>query len=247
MRIAVAGGTGLVGRLVVQAARDAGHDTVVLSRTKGSDVLRGTGVDEALAGADVVVDVTNSVGTSRAKSVAFFGTATPILLSAAGRAGVAHHVALSIVGIDRVPNGYYAGKLEQEKLVADGPVPWTVLRATQFHEFAGQLLGQTKGPVAPVPRMRSAPVAAAEVAHRLVEIATGAPLGRAPEFAGPETHEMPDLARRLLRHRGTRRLVVPVPVPGEAGRAMATGGLLPGPDAVLGSETFDQWLARQPG
>ena len=247
MRIAVAGGTGLVGRLVVGSVRAAGHDAVVMSRTKGSDVIRGFGVDEALDGADAVIDVTNSRGITRDKSVAFFGAATRTLLAAEQRTGVAHHVALSVVGIDRVPSGYYEGKRLQEKLVTEGPTPWTILRATQFHEFAGQLLGQTRGPVALVPRMRTAPVAAAEVATRLVELATSPPAGRAPDLAGPEIHDMPDLARRLLHRRGTRRAVVSMPMPGKAGREMAGDGLLPGADATRGTVTFQEWLDRQVG
>jgi uncharacterized protein YbjT (DUF2867 family) len=247
MRIAVAGGRGLVGRMVVTALQAAGHEPVVLSRTKGVDLILDHGVVEALDGADAVIDVSNSPVLTRAKSVAFFGTATANLLAAAQRTGVTHHVALSIVGIDRVPSGYYQGKRTQEQLVAAGSTPWTILRATEFHEFAGQLLGRSRGPVAPVPRMRSAPVAAAEVADRLVEIATGSPLGRAPGLAGPEVHDMPDLARRLLRRRGEHRVVVPVQVPGEAGRQMAGDGLLPGPDATRGRVTFDEWLDRLPG
>ena len=247
MRIAVAGGRGLVGRMVVTALQAAGHEPVVLSRTKGVDLILDHGIVEALDGADTVVDVSNSPVLTRARSVAFFGTATANLLAAAQRTGVAHHVALSVVGIDRVPSGYYQGKRTQEQLVAAGTTPWTILRATQFHEFAGQLLGQSRGPVAPIPRMHTAPVAAAEVADRLVQLATAAPLGRAPELAGPEVHHMPDLARRLLRRRGEHRVVVPVRVPGEAGRQMAGDGLLPGPDATRGRVTFDEWLTRLPG
>ncbi|WP_375500668.1 SDR family oxidoreductase [uncultured Jatrophihabitans sp.] len=247
MRIAVAGGTGLVGRLVVSSLRMAGHETVVISRTKGVDVLRGLGVDEALDGVDAVVDVTNTPGLSRAKSTAFFGAATRTLLAAEQRTGITHHVALSIVGVDRVPSGYYQGKCLQEQLITDGSTPWTILRATQFHEFTSQLLGQSMGPVAPIPRMRSATVAAVEVATRLVEIATGPPLGQAPELAGPEVHEMPDLARRLLRRRGQRRVVVPLRLPGVAGREMAGDGLLPRGDATRGVVTFDEWLTQLPG
>ena len=246
MHVAVAGGTGLVGTLVVAAARRAGHTTTVLSRSHGVDLVGGSGLADLLAGVDCVVDVANAPGLSRSASVSFFQTATGNLLRAEQDTGVAHHVALSIVGIDRVPSGYYAGKLAQEQLIDDGPVPWTVLRATQFHEFPGQLLTQLKGPgFLPVPKMRSATVAAVEVAQRLVQIVeSGAPAGFAPELAGPEVHEMPDLVRRLLRARGSRRPVIGVRLPGRAGAAMASGGLLPLTTAPRGRQTFAQWLSE---
>jgi len=244
MKIAVAGGTGLIGQLVVVSAQAAGHEARVLSRARGVDLVAGTGVDEALAGFDAVIDVTNVTTMARRRSVEFFGGVTRTLLGAEARHGVGHHVALSIVGIDRVPLGYYAGKLEQERVIAAGDVPWTVLRATQFHEFPGQLLERMRGPVVLVPPMRSATVAAAEVAAHLVELAAGSPAGRAPDMAGPEERLMPDLVRRALRARGSRKPVLAVPMPGAVGKAMADGGLLPvDPDAVRGTQTFDEWLA----
>lgn len=142
MKIAVAGGTGLAGRLVVEALRARGHAPVVLSRGQGVDLLSGAGLDAALAGAEAVVDVSNVTTTRGSVSVDFFDRAGRHLVGAAARAGVRHLVTLSIVGVDRVRNPYYAGKLRQEEIVRGGAVPWTVLRATQFHEFAGQLLGR---------------------------------------------------------------------------------------------------------
>jgi uncharacterized protein YbjT (DUF2867 family) len=240
MRIAVAGGTGLVGRMVVDEARAAGHEVSALSRAGGVDVLTGAGLAEALAGVATVIDVTNTATLSTEGSVAFFGAATEHLLAAEVTAGVGHHVVLSIVGIDALDSGYYAGKLRQEQLVAAGPVPWTVLRATQFHEFAQQVLGWTSGPVIPVPRMLTAPVAAREVAQELVRLAAGAPQGRAADLGGPETFRLPALVRRVRRARGGRHgLVVPVPAPGATG----SGALLPGPGALVGKQTFAQWLA----
>ncbi len=171
MKIAVAGGTGLVGRLVVADARSRGHDVTVVSRAEGTDLVTGDGLVEALAGCAVVVDVSNSSGTSKTKSVAFFTAATKNLLAAGAEAGVGHHVVLSIVGIDRVPFGYYEGKRRQERLVADSRLPWTVLRATQFHEFPAQLLTRMRGPFLAVPRMESATIAAREVAEHLVDLA----------------------------------------------------------------------------
>ena len=152
MRIAVAGGTGVVGRHAVEAARAAGHEVVVLSRSSGADVLTGAGLDERMQGADAVIDVTNTTTLSAAKAVKFFETATRNLLAAESRAGVTHHVALSIVGIDGIDASYYAGKLAQERAVAAGSVPFTIARAGQFHEFAGQLLSRMSGPVAVLPK-----------------------------------------------------------------------------------------------
>ena len=246
MQIAVAGGTGWIGRLVVEVARAEGHQAVVLARSTGVDLLSGHGLDEALAGSTAVIDVSNVITTSRKTAIEFFGTATKNLLAAGGQAGVTRHVALSIVGVDRVDLGYYAGKRHQEELVLAGPVAGSVLRATQFHEFAAQML-QRGGPFALAPRMRSQPIAAREVAEALVALAGQQASGPAPDLAGPEVQEMPDLVRRLLRARGSRRVVLPVPVPGAAGRAMAGGGLLPTGPGPRGRQTFDAWLAAGNG
>jgi uncharacterized protein YbjT (DUF2867 family) len=245
VRIEVAGGTGLTGRLVVAAAGAAGHETVVLARSRGADLLTGSGVLAALAGVDTVIDVTNAPGSSRDASVGFFGPATTTLLGAEREAGVGHHLALSIVGIDRVPFGYYDGKVLQEQLIRDGDVPWTVLRATQFHEFAEQLLGRAVGPFVPVPRMRSQPVAVREVAAELVRLAVAGPVGLAPDLAGPEVLWMPDLSRRVVHALGPRRWVVPVRLPGATGRGMAGGGLLPAGAGPRGTQTFTEWLAER--
>jgi uncharacterized protein YbjT (DUF2867 family) len=246
VRIAVAGGTGKTGRLVVDGLAAAGHETVVLSRSRGADLMTGAGVAAALAGVDTVVDVTNAPGATRDASVGYFGPATRTLLAAEREAGVGHHVALSIVGIDLVPRfGYYQGKVLQERLIRDGGVPWTVLRATQFHEFAEMLLGLAYGPVTPVPRMRSQPVAVREVADRLVELAVGAPAGLAPDFGGPEVGWMPDLSRRVARALGRRRYVLPLWIPGATGRGLAGGALLPAGNGPRGTQTFEKWLAER--
>lgn len=240
MKIAVAGGTGVVGRHVVDVARERGHHVVVLSRSEGVDLTTGAGLTERLDDVDAVIDTTNQVSQKRADSEAFFGGVTRTLLSAEAAAGVHHHVVLSIVGIDDVDSGYYAGKRLQERIVAEGPVPWSVLRATQFHEFAEQALGFARvGPFSLVPRMLSQPVAAREVGQALVDLAEGDPVGRAPELAGPERLQMVDLARKVAHG----RRVVPVRVPGAAGRAMRTGALVPTDDGPRGRVTFDAWLA----
>lgn len=241
MRVAVAGGTGLVGRMVVDALQSSGDTAVVVARSVGVDLLTGDGLDQALAGVEAVVDVSNVVTTRRATALGFFGTATRTLLAGGQRAGVQHHVVLSIVGVDRVPLGYYQAKRHQEQLALEGLVPATVLRATQFHEFADQML-QRGGPVVLVPKMLSQPIAAREVASALVALTHARPQGLAPELAGPEQLHMPDMVRRLAGARGARRPVVAVRLPGEAGRAMADGGLLPRSDGPRGTLTFAQWL-----
>lgn len=246
MRLAVAGGTGLVGRLVVAEALRRGHDAVVLARSTGVDLTTGAGLDGALEGCRAVVDTTNLVTTRRERATAFFEAASRNLTAAGDRAGVRHHLVLSIVGVDRVPSWpYYAGKLRHEEVALAGPVPVTVLRATQFHEFPGQLLPVTAiGPVSAVPRMRIQPIAAREVAAHLVRSAADEPVGRSPDLAGPEVHEVVDLARRLVRARRERRVVIGVPLPGAAGRAMRRGALLPDGDGPRGTLRFDDWLAE---
>ncbi len=169
-KIAVAGGTGWVGRRVVESVRALGAEPVVIARSTGVDLTTGTGLEEALAGVDAVIDVSNIVTQSRRRATEFFEASTRHLLRAEERRGVGHHVLLSIVGIDRVGLGYYQAKLAQEEFVRHSEVPWTILRATQFHEFAAQMLGD--GPVALIPSMLSQPVAAQEVADELVRLAT---------------------------------------------------------------------------
>src|SRR6478609_8579772 len=238
MKIAAAGGTGLVGRMVVDAARERGHDVVVLARAEGVDLTTGAGLAERLAGVDAVVDVTSIRTQKREESEAFFGAITHNLQAA----GAAHVVALSIVGIDDVDTGYYAGKRLQERVLAEGTVPWSVLRATQFHEFAEQVLQFVKvGPFSLVPRMQSQPVAAREVAEALIDLAEAGPSGKVADLAGPERHDMVDLARRVA----AGRRVVPVRVPGAGGRAMRSGALCPTEDGPRGRITFDEWLASR--
>ena len=243
MRIAVAGGTGTVGRHVVDVARERGHEVVVLARSMGIDLVTGAGLDTALQGVDAVIDVTSTSTQSAAESERFFGTVTRNLLAAEQSAGVGHHLALGIVGSLDAPFGYYAGKKVQEELVTSGPVPFTILRATQFHEFAQQLhSGYTFGPVILVPKMVSQPVAAREVAERLVEL-TAAPAGRVEDLAGPRVEQMTDMVRAYGTAVGKRGVLVTVPLPGGFGKAMRDGTTLAGPSADLGGQTFDEWIA----
>lgn len=245
MRIAVAGGTGVVGRHLVSALHQAGHDAVVLARSTGVDLSTGDGLEHALQGVRAVIDVSNIATTNADKSRAFFEASTAHLLAAGLRAGTAHHVALSIVGIDRVPGGYYAGKLAQERLLERGTLPWSVVRATQFHEFAGQILARMPGPLAVVPRMRIQPVAAREVAAALMELAPGTAQGLAPELAGPAEQELVDLCRRVLRSQGSHRRVLAVRLPGKDGRALREGALLPAGPGRRGRISFEDWLDTQ--
>lgn len=245
MRIAVAGGTGQVGSQVVERARAAGHEVVVMARSRGVDLRTGRGLDAALEGVTTVIDVSNIRTVSKRASVRFFETTTRRLLAAERRAGVPHHVLLSIVGIDRVRWGYYQGKVRQEHLVLGGPVPATVLRATQFFELTVQSLTLFPGPLAVVPWMRSRPVAAAEVAAELLRLAEGPPSGRVPELAGPEVLKMPDAVRRVARTSGPHKAVLGVPWPSVAGWRMATGGLLPDGPGPRGTLRFDDWAAAR--
>jgi uncharacterized protein YbjT (DUF2867 family) len=242
MRIAVAGGTGLTGKLVVEALRARGHEPVAMARALGVDLVRGTGLDEALAGVDALVDVTHVQTARKSVAVAFFDAAGRNLLAAAERAGVRHLVTLSIVGVDRVRNPYYAGKLRQEEIVRGGGVPWTVLRATQFHDFAGHVLHTVPGPVALVPSAPVQPVAVREVAEALAALAHGEPRGMAPEIAGPRVESLVGMARRLIAAGGARkRPVLPVRLPG----GMSGGGLLPTGEGPRGTVTFADWLAER--
>ncbi|SDG84381.1 SDR family oxidoreductase [Microbacterium sp. 77mftsu3.1] len=246
MKIAVAGGTGTVGRLVVERAREVGHDVAVLSRAAGVDLRDRAAVERTLAGADALIDVASVGTTSAATATEFFSAASRALLHAAARTGVEHAVLLSIVGIDRNPNGYYAGKVLQERLFKQSAVPWSILRATQFHEFAGQVASQARlGPVQLAPRARAQPVAAAAVAARLVDLAVAGPQGRVPDLAGPREERLDRMIRAWIRRDGSRRLVVPVSIPGAQMRGMREGLALPGPGATIAGPSFDEWLDSQ--
>jgi uncharacterized protein YbjT (DUF2867 family) len=245
MRVAVAGGTGLVGKALVEALRVDGHDPVVIARSTGVDLLTGEGLDTALAGVDAVVDVTNTAATTAAETREFFGTVAGNLLAAGARAGVRHHVLLSIVGIDAIEgNAHYAGKRRQEAVVTAGPVPWTMQRATQFHEFAQMVVGWTRRDgTAVVPPLLVQPVAVLDVAAVLASLAVGPPRGRVTDLAGPGPQDLVDMARRTLVARGEPPLrLVPSWRDGPFGVEMAGEVLLPAPDARIAPISFDAWL-----
>ncbi|WP_426321532.1 SDR family oxidoreductase [Microbacterium sp. E-13] len=248
MRIAVAGGTGAVGSQVVNALRANGHDAVVLSRSTGVDLLTGEGLDAALDGADAVIDTANVSTLSADAAIRFFQAATGNLLAAAARAGVAHAVLLSIVGIDRMPHDYYAGKIAQERVVEEADVPWTILRATQFHEFAAQLYDRARlGPLHVAPRARVQPIAAHEVGAHLASLAAGAPRGRTPDLAGPREERLDEMVKAFARRSGRRGWIPSVNLPGAQMKGMRAGFALPGDDAVIGSQTFADWLDERVG
>jgi uncharacterized protein YbjT (DUF2867 family) len=256
MRVLVIGGSGVVGRPTASALFQRGHQVAVLTRSgtagpPGTEALRGdlttgAGLEPALAGVDCVVDCANITTLSKTTAVRYFTDTTTRLGRLAEAAGVKHHVVLSIVGIDKVPYGYYTAKLAQEKAVLDGPVPATILRVTQFHEFAGQVMAQASfGRFAIVPKAVTQPIAASEVGAALAEVVDDGPRGRVPDIGGPRVEFLPDLARQLVRHRGERKTVLAVRLPGKAGRGMNGPDQLPGPGAVLRGPTFADWLADQ--
>ncbi|MEV4415158.1 NAD(P)H-binding protein [Catellatospora sp. NPDC049609] len=246
MRIAVAGATGNIGALTVAALERAGHQAVRISRSLGVDLTDGDSLDAALTHVDAVIDATNHAAAGRDEAVAYFGATTRNLLAAEQRTGVRHHVLLSIVGVDRIAgNAHYAGKREQERLVAEGPVPWTIVRATQFHDFAAMVTSWTEqdGAAAIAPLLVQ-PIAPADVADVLAEIATGAPQGRYRDVAGPEPQDLVDMARRTNDRRGRTVKLVPT-WSSLFGVEMAGEVLLPQAGARIAPTSFDEWLAEQ--
>lgn len=246
MRIAIAGGTGTVGRLVTREVERRGHDAVVLARSVGVDLATGSGLVGMLDGADAVIDAASVATMSAKDATAFFRAASGTLLAAAERAGVRHAVLLSIVGIDRIPHAYYAGKLAQEEEYSRASVPVSVVRATQFHEFAGQVAAQARvGPLQLAPRARVQPIAADAVASHLVSLAEGDPQGRSTDVAGPQEEQLSRMVREWERHAGHRRPVLPVDIPSAQMRGMRRGLALPGPDALILGPRFADWLSRR--
>ena len=257
--ILVPGGTGTLGRLVVARLRDAGREVRVLSRGRQGgedsqgieyvtgDLATGEGIDAAVAGAEIVVHCAGSAKGDEDKA--------RHLVRAAARAGARHLVYISVVGADRVPVtsgidramfGYFASKLAAERAVADSGLPWTTLRATQFHDLTLTTAQQmAKLPVVPVPAgFRFQPVETGEVAARLVDLALGAPAGLVPDIAGPRVYEMAELVRSYLRASHRRRPIVPVWLPGKAARAFRDGANL-APDRAVGRRTWEDFLAAR--
>lgn len=248
MRIAIAGGTGTLGRHLTAELSSRGHEVRVLSRSAPEyrvDLATGEGLEPALGGCDVVVDASNSAGR---KAAALLVDGTRRLLAVEQAAGVSHHVCMSIVGCDQLPMGYYRVKTDQENLVAQGPVPWTIVRATQFHELiakAFQVAARFR--VLPAPRALLQPVAAAEVARYVAGLAEQAPRRERPEVAGPEVTGLRALARTWRSVTGRPLALLPAYVPGRAGRALRTGTLTTGQAEVHGRVSFAAWLETGAG
>lgn len=245
MRIAVAGATGNIGARTVAVLEQAGHEVVRISRSLGVDLSTGEGLDAALAGVEAVVDASSGPSFGVEETVAYFAATTSNLLVAEERAGVRHHVLLSIVGVHLVEgNAHYAGKREQERLVAAGPVPWTIVPVTQFHDFAAMVASWTEREgVATIAPLLVQPIAPADVADVLTDVVTGEPRGRHVDVAGPEPQDLVDMARRTLEARGRVLKLVPT-WSGFFSPEMAGDVLLPGDGARITPTTFDEWLAK---
>jgi uncharacterized protein YbjT (DUF2867 family) len=250
MRIVVIGGTGLVGSKVVEKLREHGHEAVAASPDSGVNTLTGEGLGEALRRAAVVVDVSNSPSFEDAAVLKFFVTSTSNILDAESTAGVKHHVALSIVGTDRplfLASGYVRAKMAQETLIKGSPIPYSIVRATQFFEFvSGIAAASTDGTTVRVPTVLIQPMAAADVAAAVARAAVGAPLNGIVEIAGPETLRFDEFVRRGLSARNDPREVVGDPRARYFGAELGERTLVAGDDAELAETRFEDWLRRQP-
>jgi uncharacterized protein YbjT (DUF2867 family) len=245
MRIAVAGATGRIGSLTVAALEREGHEARRISLKEGVNVRTGTGLEPALTGVDAVIDVLNSTAPDRAETVDFFTTTTDNLLAAEERAGVRHHVTLSIAGVHKIEgNAHYAGKRAQEAAVEAGPIPFTIVPSTQFHDFAVMVASWLeKDGTALIPPLLIQPIAPADVAEVLARVAVGPPQGRHRDIAGPDPQDLVDMARRTLTAQGRAVRLVPTWQNGVFDKSMAGDVLLPGADADIAPTTFDEWLA----
>ncbi|MGW1093974.1 SDR family oxidoreductase [Streptomyces sp. NPDC002596] len=242
MKFAVIGGTGLIGAQVVKDLNAAGHEAVPHSQSTGVDVISGQGLDEAVAGAGVVVNLTNSPTFDEA-SPAFFQTSMDNLLAAAQKGGVGHFVILSIVGTDQVPElDYYRAKTLQENILAAGPIPYSIVRATQFMEFMDAVLSwTTDGDTIRLPATPIQPIASKDVASAVAEVAAGAPLNGRRNIAGPEIFNLDELGRITLSHKGDNRTVVTDPTAGMF--AAVKGNVLTDKDAHLAPTRYADWLS----
>ncbi|MFF1924238.1 SDR family oxidoreductase [Streptomyces sp. NPDC058221] len=242
MKFAVIGGTGLIGSQVVRNLNAEGHEAMPHSQSTGVDVISGKGLDEAVAGADVIVNLTNSPTFDEA-SPAFFRTSMDNLLAAGGKGGVDHFVILSIVGVDRVPElDYYRAKALQEEILAAGTIPYSIVRATQFMEFIDAVLSwTTEGDTVRLPPTPIQPIAAGDVAEAVSEVAAGTPLQGIRNIAGPEVFTLDELGRLTLSHKSDRRTVVTDPTAGMF--AAVKGDVLTDKDARLAPTRYADWLA----
>ena len=245
MKIVVIGGTGLIGSQVVQNLRARGHEVVAASPASGVNTITGEGLDEALAGAKVVVDLANSPSFEDDAVLEFFRTSEGNLLKADVNAGVGHHVALTIVGADRVPDsGYMRAKIAQEELIEAAGQPYTIVRSTQFFEFLRPTAdAATEGDVVRVPAAYLQPIAAKDVAGFVTEIAVSDPVNGIIEIAGPEKIKFPELIGAVLAADNEPRTVVADEHARYFGTELTDSSITAGADARLGATTFAEWLA----
>jgi uncharacterized protein YbjT (DUF2867 family) len=245
MRIVVLGGSGLIGSKLVSLLRQESQDVVSASHSSGLNTVTGEGVDESLAGAQVVVDVTNSPSFEGKAALDFFEHSGRHIVAAEVKAGVTHHVALSVVGTDRLQeNGYFRAKLAQERLIEASPIPYTILHSTQFFEFLPSIADE--GAVGETVRVSSAlfqPIAAADVAATLATIAVSPPLNGIVEVAGPDRVSMAELVQRYLSKTGDARQVLSDRTARYYGLILNDESLTPGANPRLGSTTFEEWFS----
>jgi uncharacterized protein YbjT (DUF2867 family) len=244
MRIVVIGGTGMVGSKLVHTLDEHGHDVVAAAPSTGVNTFTGEGLADVLAGASVVVDVSNSPTLDDA-AVDFFRTATTNLLAAEKEAGVSHHVALSVVGTDQLAlqSGYFQGKLLQEQLISEGPVPFTIVHATQFFEFINTLADSaTEGDTVRMPPALFQPMAGVDVAEGVAIAAVNEPVNGIVEIGGPETFSLPDAIRIALTAREDTRTVVADPAARYWGIELEERTLVPGSGANLFDTRFEEWI-----
>jgi uncharacterized protein YbjT (DUF2867 family) len=246
MKIIVIGGTGLIGSKVVTKLRNSGFEVVAASRTSGVNTMTGRGLADVLAKASVVIDLSNPPTFDGAAALEFFETSTRNLLSAEASAGVQHHVALSVVGTDRLSeSGYMRAKFAQQKLIKDNSIPYSIVNATQFFETIQKLAGlATDGATVRVPPVLVQPIAGDDVASVLCSVGIGVPLNSTIEVAGPEQFRADELARRRLMARHDPREVVSDPRARFFGAEVDERSLLPGADARLAETRFGDWLGR---
>ncbi|MEU4678544.1 SDR family oxidoreductase [Micromonospora sp. NPDC023737] len=246
MKIVVIGGTGLIGSKLVTKLREHGHEAVPASPKTGVNTITGEGLAEALAGASVVVDVANAPSWEDNAVLEFFKTSTRNLLAAEAAAGVGHHVALSIVGTDRLPeNGYFRAKLAQEKLIEESSIPFSIVHATQFFEFVkGIADSAADGDTVRMAPVLFQPMAGDEVAQALGRVSMGSPVNGRVEIAGPERLRMDEFFRSALVALGDPREVVTDPHARYFGSELDERSLVPDDGAVLGEITYADWLGR---
>jgi uncharacterized protein YbjT (DUF2867 family) len=246
MKIIVIGGTGLIGTKVVKNLRDKGHEVVAASPSKGINSVTGEGLAAALVGAQVVVDVANAPSWEDKAVMEFFETSGRNLLAAEAAAGVGHHVALSVVGTDRLlAAGYFRAKMAQENLIKASPIPYTIVRATQFFEFVGGIAeSATEGQTVRLPPVLMQPIVSDDVAAVMAEAALAEPLNGTVDLAGPEAIRQDDLVRQFLNATGDARTVITDPKALYFGIAVNDQSLTPGDNPRLGPTRFADWLSR---